>query len=58
MNPTDALFWSMDKIDPLAMTDLPHFLDALQESYNEVLNVGRNAELRRGRSTARRRCPR
>jgi diacylglycerol O-acyltransferase / wax synthase len=28
-------------IDPLAMTDLPHFLDALQESYDEVLNVGR-----------------
>jgi len=31
-------------VDPLAMDDLPHFLDALAESYAEVMNVGRLAD--------------
>jgi WS/DGAT/MGAT family acyltransferase len=34
-------------VDPLAMDDLPRFLDALAESYREVVNVGTRAELRR-----------
>lgn len=39
-------------VDPLAMDDLPLFRDALQEAYEEVLNVGRRAE--GGRRGARR----
>lgn len=38
-----TLFVGLD-VDPLAMADLPHFLDALRESYEEVLNVGGAAE--------------
>jgi hypothetical protein len=30
-------------VDPLAMGDLPHFRDALAESYAEVVNVARDA---------------
>jgi diacylglycerol O-acyltransferase len=40
-------------IDPLAMSDLPAFRDALREAYEEVLNVGRRAE-RQTRPRARR----
>ncbi len=29
-------------VDPLAMPDLPHFLDALTESYLEVMSLGRD----------------
>jgi diacylglycerol O-acyltransferase len=47
-----TMFVGLD-VDSLAMTDLPHFLDALQESYNEVLNVGRNAEVPRRRPIRR-----
>jgi hypothetical protein len=32
-------------VDPLAMADLPHFRDALAESYAEVVNVGLHAEV-------------
>jgi diacylglycerol O-acyltransferase len=31
-------------VDPLAMPDLPHFRDALAESYAEVMNVGRRGD--------------
>jgi WS/DGAT/MGAT family acyltransferase len=31
-------------VDPLAMADLPHFRDALAESYAEVMNVGLHAD--------------
>lgn len=31
-------------IDPMAMRDLPRFLDGLRESYEEMVNVGRHAE--------------
>ena len=41
-------------IDPLSMDDLPHFRDALQEAYDEFLEVGRQADLR----PRRRRAPR
>jgi diacylglycerol O-acyltransferase len=33
-------------IDPMTMGDLPHFRDALQEAYDEVLSVGRQVDLR------------
>jgi diacylglycerol O-acyltransferase len=33
-------------IDPMTMGDLPHFRDALQEAYDEVLNVGRQVDRR------------
>jgi len=39
----DRIFVGLD-VDPLAMHDLPHFRDALQEAYEEVLNVGRRVE--------------
>jgi len=44
-------------VDPLAMPDLPHFRDALQESYAEVLNLGRQSAVgpRRRRGVSRRR---
>ncbi len=49
----DAMFVGLD-IDPLAMDDLPHFRDALQESYEEVLSVGRRADgARRGTAAHR-----
>lgn len=39
-------------VDPLAMTDLPHFRDALQESYDEILNIGRQGDVRLPRAAA------
>jgi len=33
-------------IDPMTMGDLPHFRDALQEAYDEVLNIGRQVDRR------------
>jgi diacylglycerol O-acyltransferase len=45
-------------IDPLAMDDLPHFQDALRESYEEVLNVARQAKAVRHRPAHRRHRPR
>jgi hypothetical protein len=39
-------------IDSFAMHDLAHFRDALQEAYDEMLNVGRHAEARSGRRPA------
>ena len=33
-------------IDPMTMGDLPHFRDALQEAYDEVLSVGRQVDRR------------
>ena len=50
-----TMFVGLD-VDPLAMKDLPHFLDALRESYDEILNVGGTAEA--ARPAARRRRPR
>jgi len=38
----DMVHMGLD-IDPLAMADLPHFLDALTESYLEVVSLGRDA---------------
>jgi diacylglycerol O-acyltransferase / wax synthase len=41
-------------IDPLSMDDLPHFRDALEQAYDEVLSVGRQADRRpRPRHTRR-----
>jgi hypothetical protein len=40
----------------MSMADLPYFRDALQEAYDEVLSVGRQADLRprvRARRTRR-----
>jgi len=45
------MFEGLD-VDPLAMHDVPHFLDAFQEAYDEVLNVGRAAETETGMPTA------
>jgi len=39
----DTVLVGLD-VDPLAMSDLPHFKDALAESYAEVLNVARGVE--------------
>jgi diacylglycerol O-acyltransferase len=44
-------------VDPLAMEDLPHFRDALAESYEEVLNIGRRAETGGHRRAAGRALP-
>jgi diacylglycerol O-acyltransferase len=46
--------WVGLDVDPLAMDDLPHFLDALRESYAEILNVGRQADVRLPRRPGRR----
>lgn len=43
-------------VDPLAMDDLPHFRDALREAYEELLSVGRQAEVRPRRSGRGRRA--
>ncbi len=40
----DTIHVGLD-VDPLAMDDVPRFLDAFGESYAEVVNVGRHAEL-------------
>ena len=37
----DMVHMGLD-VDPLAMEDLPHFLDALTESYLEVMSLGRD----------------
>jgi diacylglycerol O-acyltransferase / wax synthase len=42
-------------IDSFAMHDLAHFRDALQEAYDEMLNVGRHAEAMPKQQRARRR---
>jgi len=39
----DMLHVGLD-VDPLAMPDLPHFLDALGESCVEVVAVGRGSD--------------
>ncbi len=44
-------------VDPLAMDDLPHFRDALRESYAEVLNVGSEAYTARRVRSGRRARP-
>jgi len=41
-------------IDPMSMDDLPHFRDALQEAYDEVLSIGRQVDLRSRRRRPRR----
>jgi diacylglycerol O-acyltransferase / wax synthase len=41
----DAVYIGLD-IDPMAMRDLPHFRDAFQEAYDEVLSIGRQVDLR------------
>ncbi len=41
----DTLHVGLD-VDPLAMPDLPHFLDALAESYAEVMDLGGESEAR------------
>ena len=41
-------------IDPMSMGDLPHFRDAMQEAYDEVLSVGRQADRRPRARRARR----
>jgi diacylglycerol O-acyltransferase len=41
-------------VDPVTMGDLPHFRDALQEAYDEVLSIGRQADLRPRARRARR----
>jgi diacylglycerol O-acyltransferase len=43
-------------IDPMSMGDLPHFRDALQEAYDEVLSIGRQADLRPPRARRPRRA--
>ncbi len=52
----DRMFVGLD-VDPLAMTDLPHFRDALQESYEEVLNVGHAASVTERPARRRRSAP-
>lgn len=53
----DTVYVGLD-IDPMTMGDLPHFRDALQEAYDEVLSVGRQADRRlRPRRTRRSRAP-
>jgi diacylglycerol O-acyltransferase len=41
----DVLGVGLD-VDPLAMSDLPHFRDALQESYAELLNISREGDVK------------
>jgi WS/DGAT/MGAT family acyltransferase len=40
----DTMFVGID-VDSLAMDDLPHFRDALRQSYEEVINLGTHAEV-------------
>lgn len=42
----DAIHVGLD-VDPMAMDDLPHLRDALQEAYEEVLTIGRQVTRRR-----------
>lgn len=53
----DQVYVGLDT-DPLAMDDLPHFRDALRESYEEVLNVARQTEVARRRPAHRGQRPR
>ncbi len=48
----DTVYVGLD-VDAMAMDDLPHFRDALKESYEEILNVGRQADRRRVRAGRR-----
>jgi diacylglycerol O-acyltransferase len=48
------MMWVGLDVDPLAMDDLPHFRDALQESYAEILNIGRQGDIRLPRGPRRR----
>ncbi|HEX7408161.1 MAG TPA: wax ester/triacylglycerol synthase family O-acyltransferase [Candidatus Binatia bacterium] len=48
----DTMFVGLD-VDPLAMDDLPRFRDMMQESYDEILNVGRQAPRAAARSGRR-----
>ena len=52
----DTMYVGLD-VDPLAMDDLAHFRDALQESYEEVLSVGHRADGSRRGTAARRARP-
>jgi len=49
----DTLCVGLD-VDPMAMKDLAHFRDALQESYEEVLNISRQTAVKPVRAKARR----
>jgi len=44
----DTVFVGLD-VDAMAMHDLPHFRDALQESYDEVLNISQRTDTSRSR---------
>jgi WS/DGAT/MGAT family acyltransferase len=49
----DVMWVGLD-VDPLAMDDLPRFRDALQESYAEIVNIGRQGDIRLARRPRRR----
>jgi len=49
----DTMWVGLD-VDALAMDDLPHFRDAWRESYEEILNIGRQGDIRLPRRPARR----
>jgi WS/DGAT/MGAT family acyltransferase len=48
------VMWVGLDVDPLAMDDLPHFHDALRESYAEIVNIGRQGDVRAPRRPRRR----
>jgi WS/DGAT/MGAT family acyltransferase len=48
------MMWVGLDVDPLAMDDLPHFCDALRESYAEILKIGRPSDIRLARRPKRR----
>jgi WS/DGAT/MGAT family acyltransferase len=48
------MMWVGLDVDPLAMDDLPRFRDALRESYEEVVSIGRQGDSRRPRRRRRR----
>jgi hypothetical protein len=48
------VMWVGLDVDPLAMDDLPHFRDALHESYAEIVNIGRQGDIRLPRRPRRR----
>jgi diacylglycerol O-acyltransferase len=52
----DTMYVGLD-VDALAMEDLPHFRDAVKESYEEILNVGHQTDRRRSVRTGRRPQP-
>lgn len=49
----DRVFIGLD-VDAMAMHDLPHFRDALQESYDELLNVSQRLDVSATRRSTRR----